>query len=144
MKKALIGILVLISLSGCIMAPVIGTIQEAGLTESGRQGTLNQALKDFNSALFWQNYSQAQTFAAEEFSKDVREQLSHKKNQGRVVESKIEGVQYLEDSYKAEVDVAVRIQNFSTMIVSDQTEKQVWNFSVYDGWKLQSISANEG
>ncbi len=143
MRLLLISIVLVFSFSGCLMAPVIGTIQEAGLTESGRQGSLPQTLKSFNSALFWQNYSQAQSFAAESSAQEVRTQLAQKKNQGRVVESKIEGVNYLEDSYKAEVDVAVRIQNPNTMIVSNQLEKQIWNFSVYDGWKLQSIADSQ-
>lgn len=130
--------------SGCIMAPVVGSIQESGLTESGLQTALNDAVKEFNNALFWQNYAKARTFASEEDAVNLNSTLAAKKEQGRVVESKVEGVNYIDDSYKAEVDVAVRVQNFSTMIVANQVDKQVWKFSIYDGWKLESISRIEG
>jgi hypothetical protein len=146
MKRILPLLLVVLAtlLSGCIMAPVVSSIQESGLTESGRQIALNDAIKEFNSALFWQNYAKARTFALEENMGDLHRALVAKKEQGRVVDSKVEGINYTDDSYKAEVDVAVRVQNFSTMIVASQVDKQVWKFSIYDGWKLESISSIEG
>lgn len=130
-------------LQGCLFAPGINSIQKAGLTESGRRSSLDESIKSFQTALFWENYPLAQDFVAEDKVEDVRAQLKEKREIGRIVESKVEAVNYYDDSYKAEVDLLVKVKDASTMLVTPQTERQVWVFSVYDGWKLDTIGEQE-
>jgi len=127
-------------LQGCILSPSINSIQKAGLTESGRKDTLNDAVKEFQTALFWENFPKAQGYASELNGQDVMAQLKQKRNEGRLVDSKVENVTFTDDAYKAKVDVSVRVKDDATNIVNSKNEEQSWIFSVYDGWKIDSIA----
>ncbi len=130
-------------LSGCILAHPIASVQDSGITESGRKGTLDQTVKGFNTALFWENYSLANGYATETKVEDIRAELKRQKEGGRIVESKIENVTFHDDAYKAEVDVTLKVQDFGTNTVQPKEEKQSWTFSVYDGWKLEGIKREQ-
>ncbi len=130
-------------LQGCLFAPGINSIQKAGLTESGRRGSLDDTVKSFQTALFWENYPLAQDYVAPDKVEDVRAKLKEKREDGRIVESKVEAVNYYDDSYRAEVDLMVKVKDSDTMLVTPQSERQVWVFSVYDGWKLDKIDDQE-
>lgn len=143
LRFSLLTFLVILSvslLSGCILAPSIGSVQKAGITESGRKQTLGESVKSFNTALFWENYPLANSFAAKENIDNIKVELQKKRSDGRVVESKIENIVFNNDAYIAEVDVLHRVQSLSTNIVSPITEKQEWVFSLYDGWRINALS----
>ncbi len=143
MKKRLVVIIVLavtsLTFSGCIFAPSIDSVNKAGITESGRKGTLDHAVKGFNTARFWENYPLANTYAADENMETLKVVLQEKRTEGRIVESKVENVSFYDDAYKAEVDVLQKIQSASTNLVNPQIEKQIWTFSIYNGWKLATF-----
>jgi hypothetical protein len=131
-------------LSGCIFAPILSSINESGVTEKGRQFSFNQSVKEFNSALFWQNYPKAQRFALTDSDLDIKSSLTGGDKNARVVEVKVEDVNFIEDSYTAEVSLALRIQEYETMIVAPKSQKQTWVYSLEDGWKIKTLSALEG
>lgn len=144
--KSRIALLLVLSmlLSGCIFAPILSSINESGVTETGRQFSFNQSVKEFNSALFWQNYPKAQRFALTESDIDIKKSLTGGDKNARVIEAKVEDVNFIEDSYTAEVSLALRIQEYDTMIVAPKSQRQTWVFSLEDGWKIKTLSALEG
>lgn len=142
--KIVIVLLLSLLLSGCVLAPLMSGINESGMTENGRQFSLNRSVKEFSSALFWQNYSKAQRFALVDGDLNVKQSLTGGASNARVVEAKVEDVYFTEDSYKAEVSMSLRVQDYDTMIVAPKNQKQSWVYSMEDGWKLKSLSALEG
>ena len=132
-------VLIVFNTSGCVFAPAISGIQDAGLTESGRKQRLSRDLRDFHNALFWGNLNGALPYIQPESMSELRTVLLDKKKSGRIVDSKIEFVDFSEGAWKASVDVSTRVHDKATNIVKEVAEFETWNFTVQDGWKVESI-----
>ena len=126
-------------LSGCFLAPAIDSFNQLGVTESDRVKLLPQQIKRFQDALYWSSPQEALTYAAAENRTEISQQLRNKKAEERIVESKIENVDFKDNAYSANVEVSVRYFVVPYYIVSRRLEDQGWRFSLTDGWKLVSL-----
>lgn len=125
-----------LTLSGCILAPTLDSIQKAGLTEASRMSLLTIAIRDFHEAMQWGDDGAVLALVSQDGQLAVREQLRGTSKDERVVESKVEEVMFSDSAYKADVEVTTRYYQAPFYIVRDRLEKQNWVFSLTDGWKL--------
>jgi hypothetical protein len=134
-------ILILLTCSGCFLVPVIDSFREAGMTEGGRQSTLQKALKDYHLALFWGQIGSALQLAVPEEREKLRRRFDALQDRERIVESKVRFVDYQDSAYKANVEVMLKIHNLATNIVGQRLEKEAWVFSLSQGWQIASSEA---
>ncbi len=133
-----------LTLSSCIiLAPIIDSVQKAGLTESGRQGALATSIKDYHQALYWQRPNQALAFVRDDKREQLADQIVKGHKDERVVDSKVDYINWTNSSFEAEVDVVAKYYKSPFYIVHERIEKQQWEFSMVSGWKLVSIETKK-
>jgi hypothetical protein len=144
--KHCVYLLLLVSLSACIFAPTIDSVRRAGLTEGSRQGLLPESLKNFNEALQWGSSQDAINYIDPEGQdiENMANQIQQLAQEEKVVESKILGIDFKENAFKAIVNVNVRAYKVPYYVVTDRKEKQIWKFSLSDGWKINSREVLQG
>ncbi len=125
-------------LGGCIFAPTLDSISKAGFTKGDREGILSDSMKKFHDALYWGNPSQALAMVTDEGRENVLASIKKSKREERIVDSKVEMVDFKNDSFEAEVDVTVRYFQVPYYVVKDRTEREQWEFSLVDGWRLRT------
>lgn len=124
---------------GCIFVPMIESVKDVGLTRSHRMQLLSKDVKNFENARYWDNLSTALAFAEDSHREELKLQLKQESKGQKSVDSKISDVEFSSDAYEADVEVASRVYNTSTLLVEQVTEMQHWIFSVSGGWRLQRI-----
>jgi len=135
------GILLIIGvclLSGCVLAPAIDSFTKIGVTRSDRQNLFPQEVKRFHDALYWRKYNEALAFVTNEAREDIYGEIRNRSRNERVIDSEITFVDFSEDAYEAETEIAIRYHETTYNLVQTRTEKQIWRFQVSDGWKLVS------
>ena len=139
-KSLAVGLVILLPfVSGCgLIAPLVGSVHSIGVTEGDRQGLLPEELKSFNTALYWGTPQQALSHVLPEGRQTVSEQLRKSRSEERVVDSKVEYVDFADDAYTAKVDVTFKYYKVPFYIVTERKELQTWKFSMNGGWKLES------
>lgn len=130
----------LLSTSGCFLAPFISGFQELGATPSGRQQLLTDGVKKYTEALFWGNPSKALTLVDEPIREQVAADIKSFSSSKRMVESKVIDISFEDSSYRAVVNVQLKYYEVPVYVVKDQVEQQEWMFSFSEGWKLKSRS----
>lgn len=138
----LVGILM--CLQGCILVPMVDSVQHTGVNSSGRQALLNETLTDFHHALFWGASSEALEFVSPSELDTMRTEFRTHRKEGRVVESNVELVDFSSDSYSAKVEVAEKYHDYATNIITPRLELEEWEYNFMDGWKLVSRKKGEG
>lgn len=140
MMRAMLISLLLAScaMSGCIFVPAIDAYNQMGLSKVDREKLLPKEVKKFQEALYWSQSQEALQYVREDRRAEVGPDLFKSLENTRVVESKTGSIEYDADSYKATVTVLVRFYKVPFYIVTDRTEKQVWEFTLSDGWKYVS------
>lgn len=136
---------VVVGLNACIaMAPVLQAAQSVGATPGDRRALLPQAVSDFNSALYWGDPSRAMALVLPEGAQGVALQMKKKRDGERMVENRVEGIEFDQDAWTAKVDVIYKFFKVPFYIVVDQRQVQEWRFSIGNGWKLASIKETKG
>jgi hypothetical protein len=138
MRVVVLSVSVLLFLSGCFLAPFIESFKSAGATQSDREALLPKDLKRFTEALSWGSPEPVLALVDDSARKDIQEQLNEKSETERVVESKVTGVTYEDDSYKASVAVKVKYYRIPYYVVQERKEQLEWKFSLGTGWRLTS------
>lgn len=133
----LLGVFVASS-SGCFLAPAIDSFNKLGVTSSDRQALLAERIKLFSDALYWGEPSEAMLFVAPAHRVTLEPEFRRIKKQEKIVENKIESVEFSEDARKAKVEMTVRSYKVPFYVVNDRTEIQNWEFNLSDGWLLAS------
>ncbi len=128
----------LILCSGCILVPMIDSVERSGVNSSGRQALLHETITEFHHALFWGQANEALEYVSPQHADTMRTELRSKRDKERVVESDVELVDFSPDSFNASVEVTERFHDFSTNSVSSRLEIEKWEYSMLDGWKLVS------
>lgn len=141
-KLILTTCILLTSLSGCILVPAVDSARKAGLTKLGRQEALESRLREFHNALFWGRFNSAVAFATPENESVLRNQFRNNQGKRRVVDSKVEYINFDEDAYKADVEMELRYHNLATNIVTPARKFEEWQFSVSDGWRIVAMTEN--
>jgi len=132
-------VLVLFSLSSCAaVAPLFQAYSQIGVTENDRMVLLDENLKDFQEALYWGDPGAAIAMADASSHSSLRHQIKESKRSERIVESKIEMVEFSENAYRADVEVMVKYFKVPYYIVKERFEKQYWEFSTGSGWQFMS------
>jgi len=146
MKLKIIGLtlLCLCLLSGCFLAPAIDAFKQVGVTRGDRVQLLPAEMKKFQDSLYWGHPEEALAFVTQEGRDKIAEDLKSWGEETRVVESKVNGCTFDEDAYKADVEVTVRYYKVPFYVVNKLQEKQVWKFSVSQGWRLDSKTKVSG
>ena len=132
-----VGSLALVNLSGCIFVPFIDAFKKTGATEGDRMALLAPEVQRFSEAIGWGKKSEALTFVLDESKKDISGQLKKVGSEERIVDSKVDEVEWANDAYDAHVAVKVQYFLVPYYVVKTRTEQQHWVFSLASGWKLK-------
>ncbi len=136
MKLVATLLLQIIILSGCVFAPTIDSFRRAGITKADRASLLGGEVKKFHDALYWGQAETVLSMISEQAREDVLMELKGRTDEERIVESKIVALAISDDGFEANVEVAVRYFKVPTYIVNKRKEKELWRFSMTDGWRL--------
>lgn len=132
------------SLSGCILVPFIQAFKETGATEADRMALLSDEVKKFNAAVVWGNKTEAMTFVAGESKLKLQSQFKDNSEDERIVETKVDSVEWGDAARTATVSVKVRYFRVPVYVVNVRKEEQQWQFTMSDGWKIKERVVNEG
>lgn len=128
------------SLGGCILVPLVDGVKQVGVTKSDRMALLSERVQRFNHALYWGRSDDALAFAVPERRAELSQALrAAAKNQERIVETKVDYIDFSEDATAATVDVTVRAFRVPVYVVSDTARRQRWVFSFADGWRITAL-----
>lgn len=138
MKLRLLALVSCCLLQSCILAPFIDSFSQAGVTKNDRMRLLGEEVQRFNEALYWGRPDEALRFARADARATLQPGIRKLAKEEKVVDAKVEYVDFAEDAYSAEVNMVVRSYKVPVYIVQNRNEKQKWDFSLTDGWKLVS------
>ena len=124
--------------TGCIFVPIIDGVKKVGLTKSDREALLTPKVKDFQDLVYWSKFQEAGVFIKEDVRGDQLRELSRKYKDYRLVDSKIDFIDFNESGDAATVSVTARRFKVPFYIVEDYAEDQKWEFSLSDGWRFVS------
>lgn len=141
---ALCAVVLSVHLSGCVFVPFLQAFKEAGATEEDRMALLDQEVRRFNSAVVWGNRTDAMSFVATESRAKVQKTLKTKDEDERIVDSKVDNVEWGEGAREATVSLKVKFYRVPVYVVNTRSEQQRWTFSHADGWKITDRSVDEG
>jgi len=136
-------LLVTSSLSGCLLVPFVDAFKQTGVTEGDRQALLQPEVKKFSEALGWGNKTDALQVVSDESRVAIAKQLKGLGEEERLVETKIDEVEWGPQSYDATVVVKVRYYKVPYYIVKTREERQKWTFNLTNGWKLSAFTVDE-
>jgi len=126
-----------LALSCCLLVPFIDAFKQTGATEGDRMALLPPEVKKFTEAVGWGNKTEAMGLVAEEARKEIAKQLKGVGTEERVVESKVEDVEWFDSARSAKVELKVRYFMVPYYVVKTRTEQQKWIFALSSGWKLK-------
>jgi hypothetical protein len=136
--------LVVTTLPGCVLVPFIQAFKEAGATEGDRKKLLGDEVKKFSDGLLWANKTQALSVASDEAREEIASQLRAIGDAEKVVDAKVEDIQWGEGAYGAKVALKVRYYEIPFYVVKTRLEQQQWEFSVAAGWRLKTRVLGSG
>jgi hypothetical protein len=136
--------MLLIGLSGCLLVPFVDAFKKSGATESDRMALLAPEVQRFTEAIGWGNRSEAMSFVVEESRKEISSQFKKLGSEERIVDSKVDDVEWINSAWEAKVAVKVQYYMVPYYVVKTRLEDQHWIFSVASGWKLKQRSISEG
>ena len=141
MSRRLFSLLILVvslNLSGCFLAPAIDAVGNIGFTKSDRTRLLPKTVNKYHEALYWRKSNEALTYVTEEsrelLAQDIRKTLKEE----RIVESKVEAMDFSENGKEATVEVVVKYYKEPFYLVNERREHQDWQFNISDGWRISS------
>jgi hypothetical protein len=126
-------------LSSCLFAPVIQEIQGFGIGPEDRQNKLSEDSRTFLDALYWKRAGMVLDYAKPEFRDELKSILRGRSSDERVVESRVDFIDFDEESYAAEVEVVVRYYTVPYYVVEERREIHNWLFTLTSGWKIAKI-----
>lgn len=133
---------VVATLSGCVLVPFIQAFKEVGATEGDRQALLIEELQKFTDGLQWGNKAQALSVVSDEAREEIASQLRAVGDSDKVVDTKVDEIQWGEESFSAKAFVKVRHYTIPFYVVKTRVEEQQWEFSTTAGWRLKSRVIN--
>ncbi|NBW39918.1 hypothetical protein EBR25_02835 [bacterium] len=135
----ILGLILSVSLTGCIFVPFIDSARQSGLLQSDRQRLLQEEVVRFNRVRMWGKQLQALSFAEPDSQATIRQFLVQHGKDERVVESEIESIEFSPDAYAAIVNSRVRYYRVPYYVVEERQENQEWSFSLSGGWKIKDV-----
>lgn len=141
--RAILVVVAAVTFSGCFIIPFVQAFKETGATEGDRMALLEPEARKFADAMVLGNKQLAMTVVMPESRTTISKQIRGRNEEERVVESKLDDVQYTEAARKATVTLKVRYYKVPFYIVKSRLEEQHWEFSMSDGWKLRDMAGIE-
>ncbi len=135
--------LVTVSLNGCVLVPFVQAFKETGLTEGDRMALLPPQVKKFSDARVFGNKTDALSLVAPEAKAEISSQLQSNNDQERIVKSRIDEIEWLEDAFKARVVIKVDSFTMTQLVVKTFTEEQNWEFKTGTGWIMTGRTKKE-
>ncbi|WKZ56407.1 MAG: hypothetical protein QY326_06655 [Bdellovibrionota bacterium] len=126
----------LLLLPGCILAPFIQAMSEAGVTEGDRQRLLAKDVREYLEAMRWNDTSTAVRFLDTSLHEDFIAEARKNRSRQKVVDGSVEGVICENECFDAEVVTMVRAYEVPYFVVREKREKTRWTFRVRSGWKM--------
>ncbi len=130
--------------SGCLVVPFIQAFRETGATPADRRALLEPETKKFSDALMLGKRMKALSVVVPESREEIGSQIKELGEAERVVEAKIDDIQWDDDARKATVYMKIRYYKVPYYIVETRMDEQHWEFSMGEGWKLRDMSVVEG
>ncbi len=127
-----------LSLQGCFFAPAIDSFKKLGVSATDRQALLAQQIKRFNDALHWGTNDQILALVSPMSREQIANDLEDEGEDMKVVDTRVADTSFDESAYKATVKIALRYYKVPYYVVKTRKEKQIWDFSLSDGWLLES------
>ena len=124
--------------TGCVVAPVIDAYNQLGLSKVDREKLLPKQVNAFQDHIHWGTPNESLQYVRVDKREKVGEQLEKGYEGVRVVESKVQSIQYNDASDVADVTLKVKYFKVPFYVVTDRVEKQHWEFSLSDGWQYIS------
>jgi hypothetical protein len=137
-------IVVLHSAAGCVLVPFLQAFKEAGATEEDRMALLSDEVRKFNAAVVLGDKMQAGTYVDPEARARISPQFKSTDDEERIVDSKIDNVEWGEGAREATVSVKTKFYKIPVYVVNTRVEEQRWKFTHSNGWKLTDRSVREG
>ena len=134
--KFTIVICLSVIISGCILIPAIDGVKKIGVTKSDREALLQPEVERFQEYVYWNRWQQAGSMVRDDLRNEmVKERLAKAKGY-RLVDSKIDFIEFDEDGSKALVDITIRRYKVPFYLVEEVAEQQTWEFTISSGWKF--------
>lgn len=133
-------LLIFFLFSGCILAPVIKGVQDAGLTSSDRAVKLSEELRHFREALYWGQITKLNSYILDEGRDSFSKAYKDVGKTEKITELKVEETQVSDDGYSAIVRLMVRYYRIPQYTVLERIDTHDWIYSFNDGWKVASVS----
>lgn len=138
--RYVIGLLLTVGMSGCVLVPFVQAFKETGLTEGDRMELLPPQLKKFSDARVFGNKSLAMALVASESQAEISKQLQDRNEQERIVKSQVDEIEWIENARKARVVMKVESFTMNQLIVKTKKEEQRWEFTPGSGWLMTDRS----
>ena len=141
MKKLVVFSLVAMSvvLNGCLLVPFVDSFKESGIAESDRVRLFDKQIRQYKYALMDGRSGRMLKFVDKEKFTDMRKTYRTMFNEQKIVDTKIDYVDFEDESNVAKVDLEVSYFKVPQYVVQSRIESQTWKFELGDGWKLDSI-----
>lgn len=140
--KYLLFLLPCFLVTSCIFVPFVESVRDIGATPSHRMALMNETLKDFKQTLSWSDNNRLGKFIREDKFREIIDKFEVDKDT-KVIDAKIERVEYANDVYEADVELLMRRYSLNTLVVKEIELNQKWSFSLTDGWKLFDVVFKE-
>ncbi len=134
-------VLGLVILSGCILAPVMKGVQDAGITKNDRAVKLGENLREFKEALYWGQTLRLNSYLLEEGKESFTTAYKGVGRTERLTETKVEETEISEDGYSAKVRMMVRYYRIPHYTVVERVDTHDWKYE--DGWKIASVAVGD-
>lgn len=143
MKIILLALYTSILFSGCILAPAIKGVQDAGFRSSDRQMKLGETLKEFKEGLYWGHLPKVLAYTDTQAQESVQKAFSRVGRSERITEVSVDNTSFDEDGYKAQVAMVVRYFRVPEYLVQERVDTQNWEYSFSEGWKMKEFTFGE-
>ncbi len=133
--KVLLLLTFLFFLNSCVaLAPVMETYRQMGVSEADRMQLLEQRVREFHDSIYWGRPHTALQLSDESARPDLRRRVRDRRRKEKLVDSKVDFVEFDDDAYEAKVDVLIRFYRVPNYVVKERVETQDWRFSTVSGW----------
>lgn len=142
--RVLMSLTLSLLFSGCILVPFLQAFKETGATPADRRALLEPETKKFSDAMLMGRKMRALSLVLPESRDEISQQIKDIGEGERVVEAKVDDIQWDPDAWKATVFIKIKYYKVPYYIVESRMDEQHWEFSMSDGWKLRDMTVAEG
>ena len=130
--------------SGCaILAPIIDSAKQAGITEGDRRAGLDKEVKRFHDLLFIGDTDQAMAFFEDDARSKFMLQFKKASKNEKIVDNTVEDIQYQKESHEADVHITVKYYSNTDYLLKERAVVEHWKFHTGGNWGISSYHADD-